>query len=398
MAAVAFLPLMAMVLGHFYSCMVALVLGAALLLNEATEAIGRRRWTSSLTVAAVGNALLVGWSLWTLARIMPPPDMTFNRPPVLAFYPGRVLSALCIPWRGLVPVPCVIAGRAFWGTNVLGLEALPQRLVGALAGTFLLLGLGGCFVRKCTSLVVFGGGVLGLMSFAYVKGLYTSLGTVRQHGYAFLLLLLAFWLREVLPQTDLLRAVSSYVPERLSAAWQSLEQRLFAGTRLLTVILAINAGCGLHAWAMDMVLPFCNTRSVAALLKPRLDRQTLVVGDKDLWTCAIAAHLDTEIYYPKGKRRGTFLVWNRDREAPVALPELVQDTNAAIERGLKVFLVLSYALDPDALGSAGARFRVHLLQSCPTPIIGQRLWVYEATPAVDDDSSPGGTPGAPPAG
>ena len=271
-------------------------------------------------------------------QLIPPADSgtvvgwTFDNP--IRLFP------LSIVWRAIVPVPPI--DPQFWNENVVG----SNKIVGPLS--LLLFPIVLLALRKHrVALVLFAIGSMGLMTFGFIK----FYGSIRHHGHMYLILIAALWLA----------ASAEPLCRRLSA--------MFTGLLVVHVIAAI------IAISIDWVRPFSQSKATAAFLRERGLAGAFLIGERDTFTAPIAAYLDRTIYFPRGDRIGSYIIYDQRRVPPVS-NNLVEISRAkAREIGGEVVLISTSPLPDDA--SAGV---THIGSFTGSVVGDEDFFLYQVLP------------------
>jgi hypothetical protein len=260
---------------------------------------GHATWIALLIyVVAVGVAVV---------QLIPPPDSGT----VIGWtLPSWKMFPLVIIWRAIVPVPPVDAH--FWNENIVGgnKHAAP---LGMLLWPMLFWMLR----KRRVALLLFAIGSVGLLTFAFVK----FYGSIRHHGHVYLVLIAALW---------------------LAATARPLDR--FLG-RAFTTLLVLHVIGAAIAVSIDWVRPFSQSRATAAYLREHHLADAFLIGEKDTPTAPITAYLDRQIYFPRGDRIGSYIIYDRKRLAfdPATLLDVCR--RKARENGDAVLLVSTSKLE-----------------------------------------------------
>jgi hypothetical protein len=228
---------------------------------------------------------------------------------------------LSIVWRALVPVPPI--EPQFWNENIVGTNKRVAPL-GMLLFPVALFALR----KHRVSLTLFAIGSMGILTFGFIK----FYGSIRHHGHIYLILVAALWLEAAT------RGHRRGLSERLCRAF--------------TALLVVHVIAAAIAAAIDWVRPFSQSRATAAYLRERGLAGAFLVGEKDTPTAPIAAYLDRRIYFPRGGRMGSYIIYD-ERRLDFDPANLLDVCRAkAREVGEDVLLV---ATSPLPQGAAGVR-------------------------------------------
>jgi len=336
------------------------ILAAALILGLAADVVVRARGHGELErphLLAGGAAIAIAGALWAYEQAVPPADGGVYHRWNSSFDAGLAGSSLASVWRALVPIPRFV--REFWNTNVLD----GRTWLAAILGLALLAGLAWLLRARFGALVVWLAGSLGILLFMYSKLEYAN--AARYYGNVFLALVAALWL------------ASSCAPWSAGGRLARMRDPVTTRSTVWTGILALAVVAGLFAVALDLAIPFSDGRQVARYLERNHLQHAIIVGEPDTSASSVAAYLDERVYYPAGGRSGTFIVWDRAREAPV-------EPLALVVRGLQgstnepVLLLVTRPLDV-------ARFpHLQLLRAFDDGIVvDEHFWLYRVERAPD---------------
>jgi hypothetical protein len=114
---------------------------------------------------------------------------------------------------------------------------------------------------------------------------------------------------------------------------------------LLNFLLIVHLVAGIFASGMDWFYPFSQAKSTARYIATSGLAKLPISGDIDFCAEAVADYLNRSIYYPRGSRFGTFIVFDKAILERVSEKELIEKTQSlARENKSDVLLVLSYSL------------------------------------------------------
>jgi hypothetical protein len=258
-------------------------------------------------------------------QLKPPPDSGFFPEWFLKFDWSRIKITLTTLSHAFVPIPRI--ELHFWSSDS---YLLGYRLELILAVP-LLLWIAIALFRKTFAFLVFLGSTMGLMLFFYVK----HLGSLRHHGWLFMVFLAAVW-------------IASYSDDmRLGEPWKHLwrlsEKSL---SPVLTGILALHTVGGIIAASLDLQYEFSKARATAAFIRKHGLEDGPMVGDIDYSVSAVAGYLERPIYYPRGRRFGTFIIWNQARNRKPNVREILTDAmELASRNGRDVLIILNRPLN-----------------------------------------------------
>jgi hypothetical protein len=139
------------------------------------------------------------------------------------------------------------------------------------------------------ALMVYLIGTLGLSVFFYSK----YIGYSRHIGFLFFCFLYAFWLKKKSSQSN---ETHPRVPEVF-----------------LTVLLTIQAAGGLLAARQDVQKPFSLGKAVAGEIQARHLQNAFIAVGPDYLGAPLAGYLRRSLYYPQGRRWGSYTKWDYQR-------------------------------------------------------------------------------------
>ncbi len=266
----------------------------------------KKVWSDWRRPLLSGAAALVGLVLlyW---QTQTPADANFK---LLTFHDFRnVISTI---WQSYVPMPARIV--SFWGTNYISIVDQVSAL-----SVLLLIGATVFFSRNAKVLVTFLFSTTTLISFFYFK----NQGSVRHHGFLFIILLACAWL---------MYSETSFSLKQKAFLWYQ--------TIFITAILLAQFAAGSYAVYKDYKYTFSRSRSAAQYLKAnQLDRLP-IVGAVDYQTSALLGYLNKQAYYAQSARWGSFVVWDNRRLEPINQEELLAAAKrVATEKNSEVLFV-----------------------------------------------------------
>ena len=277
----------------------------------------------------IGFALIAFGIMTAVIQLKPPADTGFAVGWFWRYDPNRLQSAVKLITNAYLPVP---EGKLhFWGSNVLGTYPFFRRyqlpLCYLLIGWFSL-----AMLRRPTALLMYLGGTFGLLSFFYVK--YP--GSIRHHGFLFLLLMTVCWIYRYCPTLE-------YRPVGwLGSLWEKSIRPLF------TLLLAFHVAGAFNAARMDYQHTFSQGKAVAAYIEAQDLADLPIVGHGDFAASTAVGYLERDkVFYPRGSRFGSFIVWDKARTADASNEQVLEAAaNLNRETGQPVLLLLNYALNP----------------------------------------------------
>lgn len=232
-------------------------------------------------------------------------------------------------WQGFVPMPR-FDKHCYWNTNVLRGRKLMYFL-----SLFLLCFVSLMFARKPLILFLFSFGAAAMLTFKY----FIYPGYMRHHGFLFILFITCLWLEKYY-----LNEIKLKPPLLLYATAFCNKYKNFS----LNVLLSIHLITGLFASGMDWEVPFSTGKAVAQYIKDNKMEDMLILGDKDAPTSTVAGYLNRPIYYLRGARLGSFIIFDKNRLVYIPELRLFEKTARLAQKNKSdVLLVLNYKLKTD---------------------------------------------------
>jgi len=252
----------------------------------------------------------VFYSLWIMKGVSDSGNVLTWR------FRGRLIDAglaVGVIWRGFFPIPGGFT--YFWNKNFVTSWEL-----GATLGIFVLVVTALVFRRSRPLLIAYLVGVLAIVAFTYVK----FYGSIRHHGHVFILFIACYWL---------LHRFEKATP---------ITRHLITGLLVLHVALAI------VALRSDFSHPFSNSKRVADYLRAQGLQDIYIVADRDTIVSPITAYLDHPVYYPRGDRAGTFIIWDQTRLNAAPHDSFLLARRKATERKQDVLVITNTKQDVPA--------------------------------------------------
>ncbi|MGB7158066.1 MAG: hypothetical protein WBD40_08370, partial [Tepidisphaeraceae bacterium] len=117
-----------------------------------------------------------------------------------------------------------------------------------------------------------------------------------------------------------------------------------------TGLLVVHVIAALIAVSIDWARPFSQSRATAQFIRDQGLADAFLIGERDTSTAPIAAYLDRRIYFPRGDRVGSYIIYDQRRLAPVS-NSLVDISRAkAKEVGEDVLLISTSPLTDEPPG------------------------------------------------
>jgi len=307
------------------SCLVC-VMGFELLTDHnAGRIIREERWTIIIFI------LLVSAGLFISAAIMIPKSDSAYMSWTKEFDAEKYARTLASVWDGIIPLPRIKI--SYWNGNI-----IPDKNLRGLLGILLM-----CFTmlllaRKRIPLLLFGSSVCVILMFQYFK----YIGFLRHFGHIYVMFIVCLWLDRNYNE-DI-----EFKPGWLRNAAVFCWSRKTALTALLTILLAIHFIAGAHASVMEWFYPFSQAKNTVKYIKQnRLDKLP-ILGEVDHSALSVAGYLGRPIYYARGERMGTFIIYDKKTENFITETTLIARAYdfAKNEKG-NVLLVLNHKLKGD---------------------------------------------------
>jgi hypothetical protein len=235
---------------------------------------------------------------------MIPPPGSWVKPPIRHLDIDLVKQVLATLWLSYVPIPS--NAMHFWETNIIA-SLNTQVILSVVLFLFFLL----AFIKKPLIAIFYGAATLGPFLFFYTM----YIGHLRHYGHLFIALVICFWLYSHYPEYK--------IPNRLLEKIAVLLQKVSVYCFVFILILQVIAG--LYACVCDWKYPFSASKEVAEYLVKEKLAQKPIIGCLDYPASAVAARLDTPIYYPQNDRFETYLIFDGMREKSLRQYGLTQE-------------------------------------------------------------------------
>lgn len=196
------------------------------------------------------------------------------------------------------------------------------------------------FLKVRSVFLVFVLGMIGMTALFY----YTLLLHGRYLGHFLVLLVICLWLLSYFKEENA-RSMFSGWGEKI---------RKF----LLPAALGVSAVGGVMAFMKDMNVPFSGSVEAVQFLNEKGLSEMKIVGATDFVVSCIPSELgNRNTYYPERGEWGTFVIWDKKREATVDFNKVVAAAAAEIKKSDSVLVILT--APPNVNGPEGS----HLLQN-----------------------------------
>ena len=294
----------------------ALMLATAFALMLAFEPVWdvktRRFLFANLSQFAFGSFLFAAAVIFSAWRMSPPKDSVFYPAAHFPVGPTSIGRTLAMMWKSFVPIPEL--SRQFWNTNIVPSQPVVALLsIGVLALSFLF------FLRKPVVLFLYAAGMGELLLFRHVK----YAGYLRHDGHGFILFLACMWLAVLYPNENL-----SFANLDALGRWFAPRQK-----SVFAALLVVQVAAAVIASAIAIKVPFSQAENAAQYLRANHLDKMFIVGDPDAPLATLAGYLQRDIYYPRGDRMGTYIIWDTKRDIYPSKPILdVGEEKAAEQR------------------------------------------------------------------
>ncbi len=289
--------------------------------------------TSSRKLGICVGFLIIGLGIATsIIQLNPPADTGFAAAWVTNYDSTRVKNVFNLVERAFVPIPRFTLN--FWNSNILDPLSASAKIKSIIAGLVLLWAVA-FLLKKPVSLLIYATGTVGLLAFFYIK----YHGSMRHHGFLFIIFIASAW-------------VSYYCND-----WKRLRPLNRAGLAVrryldipLALILATQLVGGVAAASMDYSYTFSQGKAVAHYIRDSGMEDMLMVGDGDAPVSTIPGYLGNKIYYVRGNRLSSFVIWDKARTGSISHEDILQKSRELADQNKKsVLLILTFPLDEKAI-------------------------------------------------
>ena len=315
----------------FFGLIFALLLSFILFIEFVFDKNVRSVWISKKWEISIAALIVIIGVVSAVFQMLPPEDSKNVVGWRTYFDAAQFLRVAKTIWESFFPVPQL--QYEFWNTNIVSVGGIINILSVAV-----LIVLPFFFIRRPVVFCGFVVGVLGLLSFFYLK----YAGHLRHQGHLFILFIVCYWLMAYHKPIDLKSKTIRFVSK--------LSEKL--APIAVTVILCAQVAGAAIAIGFDLKYPFSANRAVIDYILENKLEKMVMAGDIDYSAQFIPAYLGKEIYYPLSNRFGTYVIWDtqrgdlrlRDAEWFQEHAESVIDNvkNLAQQRGEDILLILNY--------------------------------------------------------
>ena len=305
------------------------VLGSRFLkpLNQEIEAIEDKKpiW--------IGFALIGIGITTAVLQLNPPPDTGFAVGWHFNYEAKRVNDTVKLISRAYLPITSPT--RGFWGSNLLTTYSLFQTIQVPLC-YFLMFFSALLFLKRPTALLTYLISTFGLLAFFYIK----YQGSIRHHGFLFLVFLMCCWIYRDTPVINLSKVEQQDTDFTIDRVLN------ITRTVLVTLLLICHAVGGITAVRMEHRHIFSYGKLTAEYIKSQGMQDLAMVGDKDSAVSTVVGYLGKprQIYYPRGSRLGSFVRWDNAR-ASVSKRRVIEEAlKLSSQNTQDVLIILNHAL------------------------------------------------------
>jgi hypothetical protein len=282
----------------------------------------------------LGFSLIVLGIITSIIQLSPPQDTGWATSWKTDFDINHLKSTLCIIPRAFIPLP--IFTFHFWNTNLMDLLSWSANLKLILSCAILLFGIL-IFIRKPVALLMYLVGTLGLCAFFYTK----YFGSMRHHGFLFISFIASVWIfgycRDGKWLFPFIRKISIISGKGL-------------GT-VITIIFLIHFVGGVMAVSLDYRYVFGQGKATAHFIKSNnMDNLPIVGGDTDHVVMAVAGYLESKVYYVRGDRWGTFIIWDKKRTEPISDEDVLKKAKElSLKEKENALIIISHNVMPNLI-------------------------------------------------
>jgi hypothetical protein len=289
----------------------------------------------------------------------PPPDSGWAVGWTFDWQPDRARGVVRSLGRAFLAWPR--AGVGFWGSSRLD-ETAWWPAHGTAASLLLPLPVLAVALRRPFAALFYAAATLGLLAFLYVK----FPGSLRHHGFFYIAAVAALWMARA-------DRPSPPAPARGRRRW--LDAAGWAVRPCLWAVLAVQAAGAWTALAADARHPFSGARETGRFLRAQgLDRLPIVAHRGPETSAVVGYAAIPRVFYAGPGRWGSFVVWDRDWDAPASFDDLI----AAVARlraggNPRVMLLSNRQLPPRLARQRGLR---PLFESAAGTVGGEQFFLY----------------------
>jgi hypothetical protein len=283
----------------------------------------------------------------SVLQLKPPADSGFAVAWTLKYDYTRLRDVFHIVERAFAPIPK--STLHFWNSNIFASSVRAKSIISCaviVCALILLLG-------KRVSLLIYVSGTIGLLAFFYAK----YFGSMRHHGFLFILFIVSAWVSYYCPDAKRLRIVN-----RVSSI-----ARKYIDIPLALILMAHLVG-GAVAARMDYIYTFSQGKAVARYIKESRMEDMTMIGEMDYAVSTIAGYLGNRIYYVRGDRLGSFVIWDKARTANVTPENVLQKAKELADQN--PLIILNSPLNEDLL----SRYAVTEISRFENAVVGDEVY------------------------
>ena len=252
----------------------------------------KKKWDSKKKIHLILTILIVFIGILTsVIQIIPPPDTGYAVGWHTNWDQDRFLSVAESVYKAFVPVP--VNELHFWNTNIINSQSISILLSVLILIISIIL-----FVRTPMVLMLFLSGTGGLLLFMYSK----YIGFPRHQGHLFILFIASIWLAGK-TKFNLKLFRTKFLTKGLTAI-----KYIF-----VTLLLVTNMYAGILSSYLDSKYTFSMGMMAAKYINDNQLNKKPLAGHRDYAVVSVAGYLEKQIYYPRGNRIGSFIIYNNKR-------------------------------------------------------------------------------------
>lgn len=293
----------------------------------------------SLTTPAKRLEIYLGFLIIALGiatsviQLKPPADTGFAVAWITKYDSTRLKNVFNIVARAFAPIPRFTLH--FWKSNILDSLPASATMKPILSGLILLWAIILLFGKRI-SLLIYTSGTIGLLTFFYVK----YFGSARHHGFLFMLFIASAWISYYCKDANTnlrhLNRLSSMFRRHMNIP--------------LSLILIANLVGGAAATGMDYVYTFSQGKAAARYIRRSKMEDMTMVGEVDHAVSTIAGYLGNKLYYVRGDRLGSFVIWDKDRTKKVSHDDVLRRSRELADlKKQDILIILNSPLSEKAL-------------------------------------------------
>jgi hypothetical protein len=321
-----------------------LIIAIALFIALLVECLFTRKGDLKILLGFLIMALGIATSIM---QLKPPADSGFAVAWTIKYDYARLRDVFHIVERAFAPIPR--STLHFWNSNIFASSVRVKSIISCAVIVCALI----LLLEKRVSLLIYVSGTIGLLAFYYAK----YFGSMRHHGFLFILFIVSAWVSYYCDDAKRLR-----VANRLSSIF-----RRYIDIPLALILMAQLAG-GAVAARMDYIYTFSQGKAVARYIKESQMEDMTMIGEMDYAISTIAGYLGNRIYYVRGDRLGSFIIWDKARTANVTSEDVLQKAKELAEQN--PLIILNSPLNEDLL----SRYSLAELSRFENAVVGDEVY------------------------